>query len=113
MLSFLLCSCLISSLSFILPHPMHLCLFCVATPTYYFSPELSLVMSLSATSCRHTSTCTQWHVFLHMHRYGSHQCKVKGLPHYPAPVKTFGKFYAGIREQREGSEGKKRGKKGY
>lgn len=34
-----------------------------------------------------------------MHRYGSHQGEVKGPPHYPAPVKTFGVFYASIRKQ--------------
>jgi len=45
-----------------------------------------------------------------MHRYGSHQGKVKGLPHYPDPVKTFGVFYAGIRKH---EEGRKRGNKGY
>lgn len=27
------------------------------------------------------------------------------MPHYPAPVKTFGVFYAGIRKQEEGDGG--------
>lgn len=53
---------------------------------------------------------TYLHVLLHMHRYGSHQGKVKGLPHYPAPVKTFGVFYALVsecrrREMRAGKQG--------
>ena len=37
-------------------------LFCVIIPTYYFCPEPSLVMSLSAASCRHTLACTHTHV---------------------------------------------------
>lgn len=29
-----------------------------------------------------------------MHRYGSHQDKVRGLSHYPTLAKTFAVFYA-------------------
>lgn len=52
-------------------------------------------------------------VCLHMHRYGSHQGKVKGLPHYPAPLKTFGVFYAPVSKSRgremEEEEGEQEG----
>lgn len=45
-----------------------------------------------------------------MHRYGSHQGKVKGLPHYPAPVKTFGVLCARIRIKGDPNEERKRAK---
>lgn len=69
-------------------------------------------MSLSAASCRHTHIHTQPHVFLHMHRYGSHQVWVKGLPHYPAPAKTFGVFYALVSIKGGGGE-EEGGTRGY
>lgn len=48
-----------------------------------------------------------------MHRYGSHQGEVRGLPHYPVPAKTFGVFYALVSEsRRQGNEGRERRNKG-
>lgn len=64
----------------------------VIIPSYYFSLEPSLVMSLSANqlqthTCNHTysCTCTGMEVI---------KAEVKGQPHYPESVKTFGVFYA-------------------
>ncbi len=57
----------------------------------------------------HAYTQQQQQVFLHMHRYGSHQGKVKGLPHYPAPAKTFGVFYALVSKSRRREMRKGRG----
>lgn len=52
------------------------------------------------------------HIFLHMLRYGSHQVKVKGRAHYPAPVKTFRcVLCSGI--TKEGEVNQKRKKGGY
>lgn len=69
----------------------------VIIPSYYFCPEPSLVMSLSAASCRHTLTYT--HACNHMYACTCTgmeviKAEVKGRPHYPEPVKTLGVFYA-------------------
>ena len=115
------------ALSFVLPFPLRLYAFlCYNSHLLFLSRALishvAVSRQLQTHTCMHTHTHTHTRahihmhaaakVFLHMHRYGSHQGKVKGLPHYPTPVKTFGVFYALVSKSRGREMEEEEGEKG-